>query len=50
MLIKNGGKFFKRISPADWARYQAACQVWEREKERLPYPRQEIPEGYNTNR
>ena len=36
-LIKNGGKFFKRVSPADWTRYQAACQVWEREKERLPF-------------
>jgi len=48
MLIKNGGKFFKRISPADWARYQAACQAWEREKERLPYPRQGIPLGEKT--
>lgn len=48
MLIKNGGKFFKRISPADWARYQAACQAWEREEERLPYPRQEIPLGEKT--
>ncbi|MBI4489411.1 MAG: DUF1156 domain-containing protein [Deltaproteobacteria bacterium] len=49
LLSKNNGKFFKRIAPADLARYKQACEVWEREKERLPYPKSEIPEGYNTN-
>jgi putative DNA methylase len=48
LLSKNGGKFFKRFSPADWARYHLASQIWEREKERLPYPKQEIPLGEKT--
>lgn len=47
-LTKTGGKFFKRVTPADLTRYQAACQTWERGKERLPYPRQEIPWGEKT--
>src|SRR5262249_9294964 len=49
LLSKNGGKFFKRVGPTDLARYQTACQVWERKLKQLPYPKQEIPEGYNTN-
>lgn len=49
-LTKNNGKFFKRIGPADLARYQKACQVWELEKERLPHPKQEIPDGQETHR
>jgi adenine-specific DNA methylase len=49
VLSKNNGKFFKRITPADLARYQEACKQWEKEKDRLPYPKQEIPEGFNTN-
>ena len=48
LLSKNNGKFFKRIAPADLARYQQACEVWEREKERLPYPKQEVPVGEKT--
>lgn len=50
LLAKSGGKFFKRISPADWAGYEVARQTWEREKERLPYPSQEIPLGQETHR
>ena len=49
LLTKNNGKFFKKITPPDLARYQNACQIWEREKEDLPYPKQKIPEGFNTN-
>jgi adenine-specific DNA methylase len=49
LLTKNNGKFFKRITPSDLARYQRACEIWEREKENLPYPKQRIPEGFNTN-
>jgi putative DNA methylase len=48
-LAWNGGKFFKRVSVADLARYQQAVTTWEREKNSLPHPKQEIPEGYNTN-
>jgi hypothetical protein len=47
-LSKNKGKFFKTLDPADIARYQTACQTWEREKRRLPYPKQEIPWGEKT--
>jgi adenine-specific DNA methylase len=50
MLSKNNGKFFKRISVADEARYQQACERWEKEKETLPYPKQEIPDGQETHR
>ncbi len=48
-ISKNNGKFFKKISPADIVRYQEACSRWEKEKTLLLYPKQEIPEGYNTN-
>ena len=48
MLAKNNGKFFKRVSVADEARYQQACARWEKEKEGLPYPKQEIPVGEKT--
>jgi len=49
LLTKNNGKFFKRISPSDLARYQKACELWEKAKEKLPYPKQKVPEGFNTN-
>lgn len=44
----NNGKFFKRISPPDLKRYQAAEKRWEKEKETLPYPKSEIPIGEKT--
>lgn len=47
-LTKANGKFFTRVRPADVARYQAACAQWEREKERLRYPKSEIPWGEKT--
>ncbi len=49
LLTKNNGKFFKRITPSDLARYQKACEMWEKERENLAYPKQKIPEGFNTN-
>ncbi|HLE25736.1 MAG TPA: DNA methyltransferase [Thermodesulfobacteriota bacterium] len=49
-LTKNNGKFFKRITPSDLARYQKACEMWEKEKGNLPYPRQKIPDGQETHR
>lgn len=49
ILNKNNGKFFKRITPSDLARYQKACEIWEKEKKNLPHPKQKIPEGFNTN-
>jgi len=48
LLSKNNGKFFKRIEPADLARYQEACEMWRRYEGTLPYPKQEIPFGYQT--
>jgi len=50
LLTKNNGKFFKRITPSDLARYQKACEIWEKEKKNLPYPKQKIPEGQETHR
>ncbi|MFQ5897864.1 MAG: DNA methyltransferase, partial [Candidatus Methylomirabilia bacterium] len=47
-LTKSSGKFFTRVRPADLARYQAASGRWEREKDRLPYPKSEIPLGEKT--
>jgi 16S rRNA G966 N2-methylase RsmD len=47
-LVKSDGKFVKRVEAADIARYRKACASWERRKDRLPYPRQEIPFGYQT--
>jgi ssDNA-binding Zn-finger/Zn-ribbon topoisomerase 1 len=48
LLTSNSGKFFKRVTAADLARYQRACETWEREKTDLPYPKQEIPPGEKT--
>jgi len=48
LLTKNGGKFFKRITALDLARYQQACQTWEHEKARLPYPKSKVPWGEKT--
>jgi len=49
LISKNNGKFFKGIAPPDERCYQEACQKWATEKKNLPYPKQEIPLGYNTN-
>jgi adenine-specific DNA methylase len=47
-LSWNSGKFFKRVTAADLARFRQACETWEREQERLPYPRQKVPVGEKT--
>jgi adenine-specific DNA methylase len=44
----NNGKFFKRIAPADLKRYQDAEKRWEKERNDLPYPKNEIPLGEKT--
>lgn len=49
-LIKRGGKFYKRVSPADLARHQLAAQTWMSEKRHSPYPKQIIPDGQETHR
>ena len=48
-LQVNNGKFFKKITPFDLKRYKDAEERWEKEKDRLPYPKSTIPEGFNTN-
>jgi len=48
ILSKNNGKFFKRFSSADLANYQKAKEIWEKEKDNLPYPKSEIPVGEKT--
>jgi len=48
VLTKSNGKFFTRMRPADLARYKDACATWEREKDRLTYPKSEIPWGEKT--
>jgi hypothetical protein len=48
VLTKSKGRFFRRVTPEDSARYQAACERWDRERATLPYPQQEIPHGYQT--
>jgi len=49
LLAKSGGKFFKRIDPADLELYTRTARMWEQYKDQLPYPKSEIPGGYNTN-
>src|SRR5207245_10220001 len=44
-IAKNNGKFYKRMSAPDLARYQTASHIWNATRERLPYPKQEIPDG-----
>ncbi len=48
LLTKNNGKFFKRFTAADLAKYNEAKDVWEKEKENLPYPKSEVPVGDKT--
>jgi adenine-specific DNA methylase len=49
-IHKNNGKFFKKVEPADLKRYQDAEARWEAEKDSLPYPKSEIPDGQETHR
>ena len=48
ILKKNNGKFFKRFSAADLSRYKGIKEMWEREKENLPYPKSKVPIGEKT--
>jgi putative DNA methylase len=48
LISKNKGKFFKRFSSNDFTRYQKTCEIWEKEKVKLPYPKSEIPVGEKT--
>lgn len=48
ILKKNNGKFFKRFSSADLAKYKGVKKIWEKEKENLPYPKSKVPVGEKT--
>jgi adenine-specific DNA methylase len=48
LLAKAGGKFFKRIAPTDLELYTRASRTWEQQKNRLPYPKSEVPLGEKT--
>lgn len=48
ILVKNNGKFFKRFTSQDLAKYQQAKEIWEQQKSTLPYPKSEIPVGEKT--
>lgn len=48
LLTKNNGKFFKRFTSRDLAKYQQAKEIWEQHKSNLPYPKSEVPVGEKT--
>lgn len=50
VISKNNGKFFKRFSSADLAKYQSAVDAWNKCKDKLLYPKSEIPVGAETQR
>lgn len=50
LIWKNNGKFFKRLNSSDLAKYKEASEIWEKEKNKLPYPKSEIPDGAETHR
>jgi len=47
-LLPKSGKFFKGFTPSDRARLQQAEALWEKHKDRLPYPKSRIPIGEKT--
>jgi adenine-specific DNA methylase len=48
LLLPKNGKFFKKFSPSDMTRLKQAEIVWEKQKDRLPYPKSKIPIGEKT--
>ena len=50
LVWKQSGKFYRRHTPADQARFAECESVWTAQKETLPYPKSEIPAGQETDR
>lgn len=48
LLLPKNGKFFKRWSATDQARFQRAEMLWGKNKEALPYPKSAVPVGDKT--
>ena len=46
--LPKSGKFFKGFTPSDRARLQKADALWEKHKDRLPFPKSKIPLGEKT--
>lgn len=49
LIWKNKAKFFASFTPQDLARYRQTINLWTDHKATLPWPKSEIPPGYNTN-
>ncbi len=49
-VLPKNGKFFMRFSASDKALLLRAEQLWEENKNRLPYPKSKIPRGAETGR
>ncbi len=47
-LLPGNGKFFKRFSVSDKTRLIEAERTWDANKDKLPYPKSEIPVGEKT--
>jgi len=45
LVWKQSGKFYRRHAPADQASYADCDAVWRGQKETLPYPKSEVPQG-----
>jgi adenine-specific DNA methylase len=50
LLLPKNGKFFTRFTPSDKTRLQQGEVFWERNKEKLPFPKSKIPRGAETGR
>ena len=48
LVWKQSGKYYARHTPQDKARYQEAERLWLSNKNALPYPLSEVPEGEKT--
>ncbi|MGC2519178.1 MAG: DNA methyltransferase [Burkholderiales bacterium] len=47
-LLPGNGKFFKRFSASDKTRLIEAERTWDTNKDKLPYPKSEVPVGEKT--
>jgi DNA modification methylase len=50
LLLAKNGKFFKRFSPSDKTALIQIDQLWQANKDKLPYPTSKIPFGAETAR
>jgi putative DNA methylase len=48
LIWKQKGKYYARHAPADSAHYQQIEALWNKNKQLLPYPQSEVPNGEKT--